>query len=263
MATAYMNRYGATLEHFMKVAIKNHDNGALNPKAQFNVSIRDIMRSRAERARQRGQPVPTWASEVDFLSDSRANPVVAWPMKLFDCSPITDGAVCLLIVAEELAPSFSQCPLYIVGTGQASGSALHDREELTSIDSAVVAAQQAYEMAQVRPEDIQIAEVHDCFTIAEVVATEDLRFFPPGQGAIAAAQGMTARDGAKPVNTSGGLKAKGHPVGASGAGQVVEVWHQLRGEAGPRQVPKDVHLALTHNVGATGGTCAVHIFERR
>jgi acetyl-CoA C-acetyltransferase len=166
-------------------------------------------------------------------------------------------------VAEELAQSFSRCPLYIVGTGQASGPALHDREELTSIVSAKLAAQRAYEMAGLRPQDMQIAEVHDCFTIAEVVATEDLGFFAPGQGARAAAEGATARDGAMPVNTSGGLKSKGHPVGASGVAQVVEMWRQLRGEAGPRQVPREVRRALTHNVGATGGTCAVHIFERR
>ncbi len=263
MASAYMHRYGATLEDFMQVAIKNHTNGALNPKAQFNSSIRDIMQGRIQRARQREQPVPTWANEFDFLRDPQTNPVVAWPIKLFDCSPITDGAACLLLAAEDLACSFSQCPLYIVGTGQASSPALHSRKELTSVTSATIAAQNAYQMAQVKPEDIQIAEVHDCFTIAEVVATEDLGFFPPGQGARAAAEGMTARDGVKPVNLSGGLKSKGHPVGASGAGQVVEVWHQLRGEAGPRQVPMDARLALTHNVGATGGTCVVHIFERR
>ena len=125
------------------------------------------------------------------------------------------------------------------------------------------AAQQAYDMAGVKPQDIRIAEVHDCFTIAELVATEDLGFFKPGQGFKAVEEGVTARDGAKPINTSGGLKSKGHPVGASGAGQAVEIWHQMRGEAGPRQVPMDVPLALTHNVGATGATCAIHIYERR
>ena len=262
MATAYMHRYGATSEQLMMVAMKNHSNGALNPKAQFRSSIRQIMEGRAERARQRGQPAPAWASELDFLRDPAANPVVAWPLRLFDCSPVTDGAACLLVVAEELAASFSRCPLRIVGTGQASGAALHDREELTSIASARLAARQAYDISGLRPQDIQIAEVHDCFTIAEVVATEDLGFFTPGQGARAAAEGATARDGAMPVNTSGGLKAKGHPVGASGVAQVVEVWRQLRGEAGPRQAPQDVRRALTHNVGATGGTTVVHIFER-
>ncbi len=118
-------------------------------------------------------------------------------------------------------------------------------------------------MAGVKPEDIRIAEVHDCFTIAEIIATEDLGFFGPGCGYPMAQEGVTARDGARPVNTSGGLKAKGHPVGASGVAQAIEIWKQMRGEAGPRQVAGDVPLALTHNVGATGQTCVVHIFERR
>ena len=264
MATAYMEKYGAGVEHFMKVGIKNHINGALNPKAQFNKSIRDIMNSRIEKAKQKGEPVPGWRDEIDFLKDPRANPVVAWPMRLFDCSPITDGAACLLLVADDIAKDFSPYPIYIVGTGQGSDHALHERKDLTSILAARTAAEQAYQMAGVKPEDIQIAEVHDCFTIAELVALEDLGFFKPGEAFVATEQGITARDGAKPINTSGGLKSKGHPVGASGAGQVVEIWHQMRGEAGPRQVPgKDITLALTHNVGATGGTCVVHIYQRR
>lgn len=264
MATAYMAKYGATEEHFMKVGIKNHHNGALNPKAQFNKSIRDLMESRMEKARQKGDPVPEWREEIDFLKDPKANPVVAWPMRLFDCSPITDGAACILLVAEDIARDFSTDPIYVVGTGQGSDHALHEREDLTTITSAKVAAQQAYEMAGVTPEDIQIAEVHDCFTIAELIAIECLGFFKPGEGYKATEEGLTARDGAKPINTSGGLKSKGHPVGASGVGQVVEIWHQMRGEAGARQVPgKDIRLALTHNVGATGGTCAIHIFQRR
>jgi acetyl-CoA C-acetyltransferase len=264
MATAYMAKYGASVEDFMKVGIKNHNNGALNPKAQFNKSIKDLINSRIEKAKQKGEPVPVWRDELEFLKDPKANPVVAWPMRLFDCSPITDGAGSLLLVAEELANDFSNDPLYIIGTGQGSDHALHERDELTSILAARMAAEQAYQMAGVKPEDIQLAEVHDCFTIAELVAIEDLGFFKPGEGFKATEQGLTARDGAKPINTSGGLKSKGHPVGASGVGQVVEIWHQMRGEAGPRQVPgKDIRLALTHNVGATGGTCVVHIYQRR
>ena len=118
-------------------------------------------------------------------------------------------------------------------------------------------------MAGVTPRDIRLAEVHDCFTIAEIVATEDLGFFAPGDGFKMAEDGVTARAGAKPVNSSGGLKSKGHPVGASGVAQVVEIWKQMRGEAGPRQVPGDLPLTLTHNVGATGNTCVVHVFERK
>lgn len=264
MATAYMHKYGATLEHFMKVGIKNHNNGALNPKAQFNTTIKDIMERRIARAKQRGRPVPTWKDEWEFLNDPAANPTVAWPLKLYDCSPITDGAACLLIVSEEIAKNFTDTPIYIIGSGLGSDYfALHERADITTIAGAREAARQAYEMARVTPQDIRIAEVHDCFTSAEMVAIEDLGFVRPGGAIKAVDDGITARNAVKPINTSGGLKAKGHPVGASGAGQLVEIWQQMRGEAGPRQVPIDVPLALTHNVGATGGTCAVHIFERR
>jgi acetyl-CoA C-acetyltransferase len=262
MATAYMARYGATPETFMKVGIKNHDNGALNPKAQFGARITDIMASKRARAEKKGWPAPAWADEMAFLHDDRANPIIAWPMRLFDCSPISDGAAALLLVPEEMAGSFNDDPVYVVGSGQASDVALHDRPDPTTIRAAYLAGQQAYDMAGAGPADIKVAEVHDCFTIAEVIATEDLGFFAPGEGYRAAEEGLTARTGPRPINTSGGLKSKGHPVGASGTGQVVEAWKQLRGEAGHRQVP-GVDLALTHNVGGTGQTCVVHIFERR
>jgi acetyl-CoA C-acetyltransferase len=262
LATAYMDRYGATPETFMHVGIKNHDNGALNDKAQFGARIIDIMDSKRARAIQKGYPVPEWEDEWEFLHDDRANPVIAWPMRLFDCSPISDGAAALLLVREDLAPSFSDAPLYVLGSGQASDVALHDRADLTSLRAARLAAQQAYDMASVTASDIQVAEVHDCFTIAEIIATEDLGFFPIGEGWRAAEEGRSARTGPQPINTSGGLKSKGHPVGASGSGQVVEIWKQLRDQAGERQVP-GATLGLTHNVGGTGQTCVVHIFERR
>ena len=263
MATSYMDRYGATPETFMQVGLKNHDNGALNDKAQFGASIRQVMAQKVARAQAKGRPVPTWADEMDFLHDDRANPVIAWPMRLFDCSPISDGAAAVLLVAEEMAKSFTDAPLYVIGSGQASDAGLHDRPDLTSIGAARFAGERAYEMAGVTPDDIKVAEVHDCFTIAEIMAIEDLRFFPAGRGYRAAGEGLTARTGSKPVNTSGGLKSKGHPVGASGAGQVIEIWKQMRGEAGARQVSGDIDLALTHNVGGTGQTCVVHIYERR
>jgi acetyl-CoA C-acetyltransferase len=263
MATAYMARHGATPETFMQVGLKNHENGVLNDKAQFGARIADIMAKKRIRAEQRGRPIPNWADEMEFLHDDRANPIIAWPMRLFDCSPISDGAVALLLVSEELTQTFTDEPLHIIGSGQASDVALHDRKELTTLRAAGLAGRQAYEMAGVTPEDIGVAEVHDCFTIAEVLATEDLGFFPPGGGCRAAEEGLTARLGPRPINTSGGLKSKGHPVGASGAGQVVEIWKQLRGIAGPRQVPGELNLGLTHNVGGTGQTCVVHIFERK
>jgi acetyl-CoA C-acetyltransferase len=263
MATAYMQRYGATPEALMRVGLKNHDNGALNPKAQFNASIADIMAQKQAAAARKGRPVPEWADEMAFLHDDRANPMIAWPLRLFDCSPVTDGATAVLIVSEEIARRFSDAPLYVIGTGQASDAALHGRSDLTTIGAARAASRQAYTMANVQPDDVKLAEVHDCFTIAEIIATEDLGFFAAGQGHAAAEEGLTARHGPQPINSSGGLKAKGHPVGASGTGQIVEIWKQMRNEAGARQLPRDVDLALTHNVGGTGQTCVVHIFERR
>ena len=262
IATAYMDKYGAKVEHFMRVGIKNHDNGALNPNAQYNATIRDLMNRRIAKTREKGAPLPAWKDEWDFLKDEQANPVVAWPMRLYDCSPITDGAACLLLVAEELAGNFTDKPVFIIGTGQGSGSSMHGRDDVTSLEGARAAAEEAYQMAGISPQDIKIAEVHDCFTSAEIIASEDLGFFKPGEGARAAEEGRTSLQGTKPINTSGGLKAKGHPIGASGVGQAVEIWKQMREEAGKRQVP-NVDLALTHNIGATGGTCIVHIYERR
>lgn len=263
MATAYLHAYGATPEAFLKVGLKNHENGALNPKAQFGQRIADIIEARKASAAKKGKPIPTWADELAFLNDERANPVIAWPLRLYDCSPISDGAAALLLVSEELARRFTDAPLYVIGSGQASDGATHDRPTLTGIPAAQRAAQLAYAMAGVTSADIQLAEVHDCFTIAEIMATEDLGFFAPGEGWRAVIEGRTARTGDRPINTSGGLKSKGHPVGASGAGQVVEIWKQLRGEAGARQLPGEPCLGLTHNVGGTGQTCVVHIFERR
>ncbi len=263
LAKAHMDRYETNLDHLLKVAIKNHQNGALNPKAQFNVTIQSLMERRKARAQERGQPVPDWQTEMDFLNDAQANPWIAWPLRLYDCAPITDGGSCVLLVATEIAGNFTDKPVHIAGIGQATGRPLHDAEELTSLSSARAAAAQAYEMAGVTPQDIDLAEVHDCFTIAEIIASEDLGFFAPGEGPRAVDEGRTALTGDRPINTSGGLKAKGHPVGASGVAQVIEIFHQLRGEAGDRQVPNaNLELGLTHNVGGTGGTCVVNILRR-
>jgi acetyl-CoA acetyltransferase len=263
IASAYMHKYGMTPEHLMNVAKKNHDNGALNPKAQFGVTIRDWMKQRIEAAIKKGKPAPTWQTEFDFLHDDAANPMIAYPLRVFDCSPITDGAACVLLVAAERAHEFTDTPIHIIGSGQASDVALHDRADLTTLRAARVASQEAYEMAGVTARDIRIAEVHDCFTIAEIIASEDLGFFDPGTGFKMAEDGVTARAGAQPINTSGGLKSKGHPVGASGVGQAVEIFKQMRGQAGARQVNRDVPLALTHNVGGTGQTAVVHVYERK
>jgi acetyl-CoA C-acetyltransferase len=248
----------------MNVTIKSHNNARLNPKAQFNVSIRDIMNQRIEKARNKGQPISAWRDEKEFLRDLRANPVVAWPMHLYDCCPISDGASCVLLVAEEMARDFADSPLYVVGMGQGSGKGLHAAEDLTCFEATRYAAKEAYELSGLKPEDVQIAEVHDCFSIAEILHTEDLGFFKPGEGYKAVEEGLTRLDGPKPINTSGGLKCKGHPVGATGTGQLVEIWKQLRGEAGERQVPiKDLRVGAAHNLGGTGGTCTYTILERR
>ncbi len=264
LATAYFDKYGATREHLMNVTIKSNNNAKLNPKAQFNVSIRDLMNSRAERAKQRGEPVPTWRDEKEFLRDVRVNPVVAWPMHLYDCSPISDGASCMLLVAEKIARNFTDNPLYVAGIGQGSGRGLHAVDDLTYFEATRYAAKEAYEMAGLKPEDIQFSEVHDCFSIAEIIHIEDLGFFKPGDGYKAVEAGLTRLDGSKPINTSGGLKCKGHPVGATGVGQLYEVWKQLRKEAGERQIPnKNLRIGAAHNLGGTGGTCTLTILERR
>ena len=182
IAKAHMDRYETNLDHLLKVGIKNHQNGALNPKAQFNVTIQDMMERRKARAEQRGQPVPDWQTELDFLHDEQANPWIAWPLRLYDCAPITDGASCILLVSADIAHNFTDRPVSLAGFGQASGKPLHDADELTSLSAAKEAARQAYDMAGITSDDVDLAEVHDCFTIAEIVASEDLGFFAPGEG---------------------------------------------------------------------------------
>ena len=264
IATAYFNRYEATREHLMNVTIKSHENGKLNPKAQHQRTIQEIMDSRLAKAAKNGWPIPDWQDEKAFLADPQANPSIAWPTHLFDCSPISDGAACLLLVGEELATSFSETPIYVRGLGQASGRNLHSCADLTSLEATRFASREAYSMAGLTPDDIQFAEVHDCFSIAEILAIEDLGFFSPGTGFQAVADGQTRLQGSKPINTSGGLKCKGHPVGATGAAQLIEVWQQLRQTAGERQIPStDLRFGAAQSMGGTGGTCTFTILERR
>ena len=264
IATAYFDRYGASRQDLFNVTIKSHNNAPLNPRAQYRVSISDIMASKIERAKSQGKPVPEWADEKDFLHDPQVNPVIAWPMHLFDCCPISDGASCALLVGEELAKSFTDEPLHVIGLGQGSGRGLSAADDLTYFEATRFAAREAYDMAGLGPEDIQCAEVHDCFSMAEILHIEDLGFFKPGEGYKAIAEGATRLDGPKPINTSGGLKCKGHPVGATGTAQLVEIWEQLRHTAGKRQVPiQDLRIGAAHNLGGTGGTCTFTILERR
>ena len=264
IATAYFAKYGADREALFNVTIKSHNNAPLNPKAQFPMTVRDFMKARVERCRQKGEPVPHWKDEKDFLRDPTVNPPVAWPMHLFDCCPISDGAACLLLVAEEIAKRFTDDPIYVAGIGQGSGYSLHAKKDLTSFEATRAAAQEAYGMSGLTPDDIQFSEVHDCFSIAEILHVEDLGFFKPGEGYKAVTEGQTRLDGPMPINTSGGLKTKGHPVGATGVAQLYEVWVQLRGKAGKRQVPKpNLMVGAAHNLGGTGGTCTFTILERR
>jgi len=236
IARLHMHRYGTTKEQLASVAVKNHHHGTMNPKAQFQNEI-----------------------TIDTVLNSV---MVADPLHVFDCSPISDGASAVVLAPAEVAHKYTDTPIYVKASAQAGGTlSLHDRKDITTLDATLAAAKRAYEMAKVTPNDIDFAEVHDCFTIAEICAIEDLGFVKKGEGGKATQDGMTAIGGKIPVNTSGGLKACGHPVGATGVKQAVEITLQLRGEAGKRQVD-GAEIGLTHNVGGTGGTAVVHIFGR-
>jgi len=236
MARAYMHKYKASEEDLALVAVKNHEHGLLNPKAHLRkrITVDDVLKS----------------------------PPVASPLKLLDCCPFSDGASAVILASKEFADSLGSDYIEIIGSGRgASPATLQGREDITTIPSTRAAAQQAFKQAKIEPKDVDFAEVHDCFTIAEIVDIEDLGFFEKGKGVDAVREGLTRLDGEIPINPSGGLKSKGHPIGATGVGQVVEVYEQLLGKAGDRQV-KGAEIALTHNFGATGASCAVHIFKR-
>ena len=235
MARAYMRKYGATREHLASVAVKNHDNGSLNKNAQFPMKI-----------------------TLDTVLNSV---MVADPLTIFDCSPVTDGAASVILCPLDMAKQFTdKAPVKILASSMATNSiALHSRKDLTTIQAATDAAQKAYKMADLGPKDIDLCEVHDCFTIAEIMAIESLGFFEKGTGAQASFDGRTALKGEMPINTSGGLKSKGHPVGATGIAQAIEVVSQLRGECGERQV-ENAKIGMTQNMGGSGGSSVVHIY---
>jgi acetyl-CoA C-acetyltransferase len=235
MATRHMHDYGTKEEQFAMAAVKNHYHATLNPKAhmQKEITLETAMKSR----------------------------YVAWPLKLYDCSIVTDGASCLILTRPELAAKYTDNPVHIVGSGQASDSiGLYERKSLTSLQATKTAAKEAYDMAKLKPKDINLAEVHDCFTSAELIAYEDLGFCKPGESGKLVENNETRLGGRIPVNTSGGLKAKGHPVGATGTAQAYEMYLQLTGQADKRQV-KDAKIGLTQNVGGSGATAAVHIYR--
>lgn len=236
IARYYMSKFQADETDLASVAVKNHENGVLNPKAHMRkkITIDDVLKS----------------------------PVVASPLKLYDCCPFSDGASAVILCSEEFAKNSGRPYIEVIGSGRgASPASVQGREDIATIPSTVIAAKQAYKMAGISPSDIDFAEVHDCFTIAEIIDVEDLGFFPKGKAAKAIRDGATSLSGEIPINPSGGLKSKGHPIGATGIGQVVEVFDQFTGQSGQRTV-KDAKIALTHNFGATGASAAVHIFKK-
>ncbi len=237
LANAYQHTYPTKPEMFGAVAIKNHANAARNPHAQFQREI----------------------SMETYLN----SPMIASPLRLYDCCPFSDGAAAVVVAAKEFMQHPVTEPLVIRASAR-SGSIteMQDRPDLLGLPATRSAAAKAFRQAHLEPKDIDFLEVHDCFTTAEVLALEDLGFYPKGTAAREEFEGSTARDGKLPVNSSGGLKAKGHPVSATGASQVVEIFEQVNGLAKGREVPR-TNTALAHNVGATGGSCSVHIFSRR
>lgn len=235
IARSHMTAYGTTEEDLTAVAVKNHRHGALNPKAQFRKTVT--------------------AEEV------MASSMVAEPLRLLHCSPVSDGAAAVLLCPLANARKYTDRPVKILASGMATGSmALADRKEPHFLDAVQRSAEKAYKAAGVGPGDIQVAEVHDCFTIAEICCVEALGVVEKGQGGKAAASGLTALGGRIPVNTSGGLKSKGHPVGATGIAQAIEIFEQLRGEAGERQV-RGARIGLAQNMGGSGASSVVHVFS--
>ena len=236
MANAHMAEFGTTEEHLASVAVKNHYYGSLNPFAHMQKEI--------------------------TLEKAVTSFTVAHPLKLYDCSLITDGAAAVILASEEKAKAISKKPVWIAGLGLATDTMrIGERDTLTSIQATREAARTAYKIAGVGPSDINIATVHDCFTIAEIIAYEDLGFCERGEGGKLIEAKETYVGGRIPVNVDGGLKSKGHPLGATGVSMAIEITKQLRGEAGPRQV-KNPEMGLTHNVGGTGQVVAIHLFRR-
>jgi acetyl-CoA C-acetyltransferase len=235
IANAHMHQYGTTRKQLASVAVKNHRNGSKNPNAQFQSEV----------------------TLEQVLNSTR----VADPLGLLDCSPVSDGGAAVIVASMEVAKKLKKKPIKVIASAQASDTiALHSRPSFTTIGSVVRAAQKAYKLAGIKPKDVNFCEVHDCFTIAEIVVSEDLGFFKKGKGGEAAEKGLTAIGGKIPINTSGGLKSKGHPVGATGIAQIIELYEQLSGKAGERQV-MNARIGMAQNMGGSGASCVIHILE--
>jgi len=233
IARRHMHQFGTTREMLASVAVKNHANGAKNPQAHMR--------------------------KVITMEQALAGKPIAEPLTVYDCSLISDGAAAVIIAPLERASEFTGKAVKILGIAQTSDQvALDQKDDITTFSAVRAAGEKAYKMAGLGPNDIQFAEMHDCFTIAEIIACEDLGFVKKGEGGSYALQGCTSLNGPRPVNTSGGLKAKGHPVGATGVGQICDLAMQIRGEAGERQIVRH-EVGLAQNLGGSGATAVVTI----
>ncbi|MGW8225614.1 MAG: thiolase domain-containing protein [Anaerolineales bacterium] len=242
-ARLYMDKYGVTRENMADVAIKNQDNGLLNPYAHIQMKI----------------------TKEGILTHPQAhinNPVVADPLHLYDCCPVSDGAAAVLLTTPEIAKKFKKQPVSLAGVGQATDThTLQEREDPTELKAVTIAADKAFKMAGIKPKDIDVAELHDAFTILEIAESEQVGFFKKGEGGTAVSAGETRIGGKLPINPSGGLKARGHPVGATGVAQVVELVWQLRGEAGERQV-QGAENGFSLNFGGFGNNVLAFVLRR-
>jgi len=238
MARRHFHEYGSKHDDLVNISVKNHTHGFLNEYAHLR-------------------------KQVDF-DKAKSGFMVADPLTLYDCCPTSDGASTVILAADHVAKKFTDTPVWVKGSGAASDYlALHDRPSITELIATKKAAEVAYKSSSLTAKNIDLAEVHDCFTIAELLATEDLGFADKGDGGNFASQERGLRNnGDVTINSSGGLKSKGHPLGATGTGQVVEIFKQLRGDVEKGRQVDDAEVGLTHNVGGSGATCAVHIFGR-
>jgi len=252
----YIEKYKAKLEWFSDIVIKNHQNGALNRVAHFQRTIEDFMMS----AIQKGKG--NWDNVSEFLNDDKMNPIISDPIRLFHSCPISDGAAAVVLCNANIAKKYCDTPVLISGIGQATDThILFEREDLTTLRALRICSNQAYKMAKKIPQEIDVCELHDAFTILEVIQSEDLGFFKKGEGAKAGHEGLTGINGKIPINPSGGLKARGHPLGATGVAQVVELVWQLRGEAGKRQV-EGAESGITCNFGGFGNNIISILVEQ-
>lgn len=256
LTRAYLKKYNAKLSWLSDIAIKNHENGALNPLAHFQRTIESFMESAIKKGKGK------WNNVHEYLRDDNRNPIITDPLRLFHICPISDGAAALVLSNAENAKEYCDTPIIISGIGQATDTHIvYEREDITTLKALKICSDKAYKMAGIGPNDIDVAELHDAFEILEAVESEDIGFFPKGEGAKAAHEGLTKRGGKIPINPSGGLKARGHPLGATGVAQVVELFWQLQGEAGKRQI-EGAEKGITCNFGGFGNNILSIIVER-